>query len=589
MPPSAWRYALGAGLIVALVVSLAAVAMWQEKQRYRERASTATQNVARLLDQHLSDVLDKVDVVLRAGRLTYRDLSAAGAIDPIRLNRYLAQQEDLLPELDSLRIVDSQGIARHGRSVAPGDMVSLADRDYFVTARADRESGLIVHGPVVGRISRKWLMVFARRLEDAEGRFAGVIIATLATSQFDKAFASVSLGPHGAATIRTADLALVHRVPSVRNAVGSKDVSKQLRDIVQARPEGGEYIAATALDGIERSNAYRRLARYPFYVIVGVATDDHLGGWRQNVLVVSALGGLTIAIVCMAGIALYRAHRRLEDDIAERIRIGQALERAVAERTRLNDELNRRAQEAEAANRAKTTFLATMSHELRTPMNAIMGLTGIVRRSVSDAQQQAHLGAVLDASAQLLQIIDKVLDVSQLESGRLELQRRDFVLGEVVEQATRRGAAAAADRQLGLRIELPAELAALSLHGDAGRLAQVIDHLLGNAVKFTERGEVAISVSCGDPGADSPQLQFEVTDTGPGIAADDCRRLFRLFEQVDGSMSRRHGGVGLGLAICKRLVELMGGSIGVDSRPGAGSRFWFKLRLDRAARPATGC
>ncbi|PLK49087.1 sensor domain-containing diguanylate cyclase [Uliginosibacterium sp. TH139] len=344
------RLALLAALVSVLVINLAGVALWQEKQRYRERASVATGNIARLLDQQISGVIDKIDLSLQTSSKIYTSMLAEGSLDAAHLNQHLAAQEALLPEIVSLRIVDAQGVVRYGRGVPAEGSVDVSDRSYFAEARNDPADRLIVHGPFLARISKAWVIVLARRLSKPDGSFAGVLYANLGCSYFESILSLASLGPNGAATIRTTDLALVHRFPDTRNAVGSKDVSAQLREVIAARPQGGEYLATTKLDGVERSNAYRRVERYPFYVIVGQATDDYLRAWRLSVLVISSLASLTLLVAWFATFRVYRSQIRLNEDIAQRTRIGEALERIIAERAQLYAELERRKDALEEAN-----------------------------------------------------------------------------------------------------------------------------------------------------------------------------------------------------------------------------------------------
>ncbi len=303
---------------------LVAVEAWQEKQRYRERATVATRNIAGLLDGHLSDVVDKIDVILRDANDHYAE--QRGRQNAAELSAQLQRHQALLPEVASLRILDRNGFIRYGGGIPAGDPISLSDREFYIRARDDPASGLIVSGPVLSRVSQQWVLVFARRLQAPDGSFAGVIYANLATAYFDKLLSSLSLGKYGAATIRMSDLALVHRYPDARGQVGSRDVSQELREMVQTHPERGDYLATTALDGIERSNAYRKLERYPFYVIVGLATEDYLGGWQDNVFMLSGLAGLAIVLSAFAGLLVYRSNRRLLLDIEARKAVTVELE-----------------------------------------------------------------------------------------------------------------------------------------------------------------------------------------------------------------------------------------------------------------------
>ena len=237
---------------------------------------------------------------------------------------------------------------------------------------------------------------------------------------------------------------------------------------------------------------------------------------------------------------------------------------------------------AESANRAKTTFLANMSHELRTPMNAIMGMGYLARRDATDPTLMERLKQIDIASKKLLQIINDILDFAHSESDRLTLVPVDFQLVQIIDDLKNLIGKQASDKGLVLVIDPPDELLTMPLHGDMQRLQQILDCLAGNAVKFTPQGVITVRVRDAGSSPDTACLRFEVEDHGIGISADDQRRLFTAFEQVDRTSTRTHGGTGVGLAISKHLATMMGGEIGVRSQPGVGSMFWFTVCLSRS-------
>ncbi|HSW04277.1 ATP-binding protein [Aquabacterium sp.] len=246
----------------------------------------------------------------------------------------------------------------------------------------------------------------------------------------------------------------------------------------------------------------------------------------------------------------------------------------------MQQELARRADEAEAANRAKSAFLANMSHEIRTPMNAIIGLTHLMSRETRDAQQQDRLVKVDDAAKHLLQVINDILDLSKIEAGKLELEDTAFSLDLLVSRAFEMVSARARDK--GLELVLDTDHLPQRLRGDPTRLLQALINLLSNAVKFTERGWVRLRGDLLREEAGRLEVRFEVRDTGEGIAPERLAQLFNAFEQADSSTTRRHGGTGLGLALTRHLATMMGGSVGVSSTLGEGSCFWLTVWLQRA-------
>ena len=366
--------------------------------------------------------------------------------------------------------------------------------------------------------------------------------------------------------------------------VGAQSIEPSLSFTLYAVSEGvaGRQLVytrtASATDGTGsvvdtlREESSVRLKHFSAWLVT--VKDLRWGSFDTGLVLVAAVLGVGVTLLL---VALARAKDLQARELEARNRV---IEEQVRQQTR---ELAVARDQALEASRVKSDFLASMSHEIRTPLNAIIGMAELLSESSLSREQEKYVGVFRNAGEALLSLVNDILDLSKIEAEQLTLEDIEFDLHDIIEQAIDIYALKADAKGIELLSEIAADVP-LTVHGDPGRLRQVMLNLIGNAIKFTEQGEIVLRVGFDRAAAADGLLHFEVRDSGIGIPRSKLESIFGSFTQVDSSITRRYGGTGLGLAICKRLVEMMGGRIWVESEEGAGSVFHFLVHL-AALRP----
>jgi signal transduction histidine kinase len=382
-----------------------------------------------------------------------------------------------------------------------------------------------------------------------------------------------------------------HEDPTRRALDRAALAESRLRAAVDALPEGvvfldpeGRYV----LWNRQYAEIYHRSAdlfaagrRFADTLAVGVARGDYPDAvgreqeWIAERLAMMANPGERHEQRLSDGRWILIEERRTADGGLIGLRVD------ITEWKEQSERLQQALREAEQANRAKNQFLSNMSHEIRTPLNGVLGLAHVLSRSPLDPQQGKLVGVIIESAAVLERLLSDVLDLARIESGRLELRQETFRLEDLIAETAANFEAQAAEKGLALIIDIAPHAHGV-VTGDKVRLRQVLGNLLSNAVKFTPGGSVTLRVRRRDDG----WAEIQVIDTGIGFQPDETERLFERFVQADGSITRRFGGSGLGLSICRELVEMMNGRIGASGEPGEGAVFWLQVPLPQAGSDA---
>ena len=439
-------------------------------------------------------------------------------------------------------IIDSNGDV--ALSSKPYQPMNLSDREHIKVHMDSNQVGLYISKPVLGRVSKKWSLQMTRRINNPDGSFKGVVVASMDPQYFSRLYHDIDIGKLGSISLIGTDGTIRVRHVGNDDSMGQDITGSELFNAMQQHGSGVLRTEST-LDHRQRIYAYQKLDRYPLYVSVGIDLEERLAAYRSTRAQALWISGLTSAMILLFTAALISLIGRL---MASR-------------------------QEALAARQAKLHFLSNISHEFRTPLNGILGYSESLMEDFSGTPQGQFAKAINDSGLRLLTLVDAVLELSTLKSGKTPLSMSNEKLDDIARHAIGRQREAAERKQLTISYDIAPDLPAM-IRCDRSKLLQALDKLLDNAVRFTDHGSVRLKIERA-----AENMVFSVIDSGRGIDSAAQKRIFEKFVQVDDSATRHNDGAGLGLTLATLLIERMNGKISLQSTVGKGSVFSFSLPL----------
>ncbi|KIL99393.1 Phytochrome two-component sensor histidine kinase Cyanobacterial phytochrome B [Paramagnetospirillum magnetotacticum MS-1] len=545
---SRWRLVALLLFVNTSVLGLAWMSLDSSYRQYQDRAAVSSRNTNRLVSQSIAGDIDQIDLALRAVSDEVTRLHASKAIAGPELTVFLARLQNRLKMADGLRVTDAAGIV-----IASGDKAglgtNLSDRAYFTVHRDDANSGMVISPPTLGRISNKWVLIFARRLSLPDGGFAGIVFAPVTIAWFEQKFNNLEVGPQGTVVMRgdaSRNFDLLARYPHA-GYVGQTTVSRTFTERITANPKGGTYEASAGADNIRRTFSYQPIADYPLITLVGMATEDYLGEWRKESVKVIVLAGAFIIVTTLGGFGMLRSWRTLE---------------------RQTDELAR-------SNADLEQFAYVASHDLQTPLRNIASYAQLLARRYQgrlDKDADEFIGYIVGGAKHMSSMIPDLLDYARVSRSPPELVPVDLnavmtsVLTNLGPDLQASGATVKMDA-------LPVVLA------EARQVESLFQNLLENALIYRQP-DAAPQIEITATQEPKGLWRVSVHDNGIGIEPAYFEKIFVIFQRLE--PARFPGGTGIGLALCRRIVHRFGGTIWVESEPKKGTTINFTLR------PSTG-
>lgn len=580
----AWWVSLASlGLIVCLWLAIL-VSIWSARDAALGRATSSASNLSAAFCEEVSRTLTTVSAAMD---LTAREISA----DPtgFQLNRWAEEVPALARPTMSVTLIGPDGRII-STSIKPATIgVYLGDREHFTVHATNPNTGLFVGVPLMGRVSGRVTIQVTKRVNDAAGRMIGVLVFSLAPDDLTDLHRSVNIGPKGMIALVGLDGKLRARFGHTPDGTPAILGGPWPLTLDQAAADG--VIRSDAVDAVSRIYSLRRLPGYPLFVATGLSLDDEISEARTHAVLVIGIGIAASVLLAALNLLLVREIRRRSQRELELKREHAALIGAraelLAEQGKLaavNQELLISSSRAEAANIAKSQFLAQMSHERRTPLHAVIGFSELIAHHVAPLPSAGQIGGyahdIMKSGRHLLELINSILDLSKVEAGSTGLAEQDARLSEVIQDSATTVREQALEAGVTFNTNLPMELP--SVHGDITKLRQIFINLMSNAVKFTPRdGSMTVSARREPDGG----ITVMVADTGIGMTEPETAIAMEPFGQVENSLARSYEGTGLGLPLARRMAELHGGRLTLRSVKGVGTTVEVWLPASRIVWP----
>ncbi len=519
------------------------------------------ENISRLLMIYIKKSFEFAELLLNQ-TITLQNKGHNVDFNQSALFLAISKFKSISTDLDRVLILDRDGIPIFDSNVPhpPNELMPI-EGEYFRHHRDNSTSSIFIGPPISSRFDQEWVLTLTRRLFRPDASFDGVAVAGIQMSAVQRVFDTLDLGKEGTASLQRADgMFLAHRPFSPRY-LGLDGSQGQLFAEQLPLQSSGEFMAKSIADGQDRLVSYRRVDGYPLVVAVAISKKEAFADWERESWLNSMIVAILVLILLVLGaFAIISDERRRRSD-RDRLRAVR----------KYNVELQSAQQESQAANRAKSAFLANISHELRTPLNSIVGFAGLLRLKMSDPSCQSYAAHIEEGGNQLTDRINEILDIAAIESGKMQVKLEQVELSTLFPLLSASLTNLAEKHCVAVNFPRSGEL--VRVQADSAKLLRILENLGSNGIKFNRRGGV-LRVMISKDRAGYVRVIF--ADTGLGIPKNRQSELFQPFSRLNAEIGAIQG-TGLGLSICRDLVGLMGGRIGFESELGIGSKFWVEL------------